>query len=233
LVTAAPDRPGSTTRARAPAVRAYRKGNETKQRILHAALREFGEHGYESAATRRIAAAAGLRVPALSYYFGGKEGLYCACAVLIVDRFVTHTSAPAAAASAALDRGAGPAEARAQLTSVMGALAHFLLTDTEGESWVAFVDRERRDPGPAFDILYTRLWAPGIDLTARLIAAMRPDAADDGLARMQALLLIGSLIAFHGGRHVSARLLGWQKIGDAERRLVLAALERQISALVG
>jgi AcrR family transcriptional regulator len=207
---------------------AYRKGGETRQRILLAALREFGEHGYEAASTRRIAAAAGLRVPALSYYFGSKQGLYCACAGLIVDRFVAHTSTAASVASGALARGAAPDEIRAELKSLLTALVDFLLSENEG-SWVAFVDRERRDPGPAFDILYSRLWEPGITLTAQLIAGIR--AQDTGAARMQALLLIASLIAFHGGRRVSAKLMGWGEIGPAERAAILAAIARQVEGI--
>ena len=64
----------------------YARGEETKLRIIHAALELFGAHGYERTSTRDIAARAGVNAPALQYYFAGKEGLYLACAQHMAER---------------------------------------------------------------------------------------------------------------------------------------------------
>lgn len=48
----------------------------TRERILVEALPLFAAHGYAGTSTRRIAAAAGVNVATLAYYFDGKEGLY-------------------------------------------------------------------------------------------------------------------------------------------------------------
>ena len=61
----------------------YRKGEETRQRILEAALQVFATTGYNGASTRQITESAGVTLPALRYYFGGKEGLYKACAAAL------------------------------------------------------------------------------------------------------------------------------------------------------
>ncbi|KUL27538.1 TetR/AcrR family transcriptional regulator [Actinoplanes awajinensis] len=53
-----------------------RDPERTRQRILEAAVAEFGEHGYAGARTRAIAERAGVNQQLVSYYFGGKEGLY-------------------------------------------------------------------------------------------------------------------------------------------------------------
>jgi TetR/AcrR family transcriptional regulator, regulator of cefoperazone and chloramphenicol sensitivity len=63
----------------------YARGDETRQRIIDAAVQLFGEHGFDKASTRDIAAAAGVNAPALQYYFENKEGLYKACAEYITD----------------------------------------------------------------------------------------------------------------------------------------------------
>ena len=65
-----------TTKVRAVASAGYRKGGETRQRILDAALNAFGEASFKAVTTRRIAQAAGVSLPTLQYYFGDKEGLY-------------------------------------------------------------------------------------------------------------------------------------------------------------
>lgn len=48
----------------------------TKQRILEVAAKLFADHGLEGTSVRDIAKAAGLNLSLVSYYFGGKEGLY-------------------------------------------------------------------------------------------------------------------------------------------------------------
>jgi AcrR family transcriptional regulator len=53
-----------------------RDPERTRERILEAALTEFGEHGFAGARTGAIAARAGVNQQLISYYFDGKEGLY-------------------------------------------------------------------------------------------------------------------------------------------------------------
>lgn len=49
---------------------------ETRERLLSEAERMFASRGYAGASVRRITESAGANVAAVSYYFGGKEGLY-------------------------------------------------------------------------------------------------------------------------------------------------------------
>jgi AcrR family transcriptional regulator len=53
-----------------------RDAERTRERILEAALIEFGEHGFAGARTGAIAARAGVNQQLISYYFDGKEGLF-------------------------------------------------------------------------------------------------------------------------------------------------------------
>jgi AcrR family transcriptional regulator len=67
--------PGRGRRAPDPAER-QRDAERTRQRILDAALAEFADKGYAGARVRAIAERAGVNAQLISYYFGGKEGLY-------------------------------------------------------------------------------------------------------------------------------------------------------------
>ncbi len=51
----------------------------TRQRIISAALQLFGQAGYAEATTRRIAKAAGINEVTLFRHFGSKKGLLMAC----------------------------------------------------------------------------------------------------------------------------------------------------------
>jgi AcrR family transcriptional regulator len=219
-----------TAKKRVAASVGYRKGEETRQRILDAALDAFGEASFKAVTTRQLAQAAGVSLPTLQYYFGDKEGLYRACAEAIVERYRRHTGAAAQAARAAGEDG-GAETTRAQLKALIRALAGFLVGSTEAARWAPFVSRELREPGPAFEILYENLWRPGVELIARLIARVLGRPPGDPAARIQALLLISSLLAFQSGRSVSLRTMRWPAIGPKELAMVLASLDAQIDAI--
>ncbi len=51
-------------------------GEESRERLLHAAVACFAENGYSKTSTRAIALQAGVNIAAISYYFGDKAGLY-------------------------------------------------------------------------------------------------------------------------------------------------------------
>jgi TetR/AcrR family transcriptional regulator, regulator of cefoperazone and chloramphenicol sensitivity len=223
--------PPKTSKTRAVANAGYPKGEETRQRILDAALKAFGEASFRAVTTRRIAQASSVSLPTLQYYFGGKEGLYRACAQAIVERYRRNTTGSAAQAAKALKEDCASEAARVHLKALIGALAGFLVGSKEAQRWAQFVAREMRDPGPAFEILYESLWRPGIELTARLIARIlgRPDS--DPAARIQALLLISSLLAFQSGRSISLRTMRWSTIGREEVAMVLSSLDAQIDAI--
>jgi TetR/AcrR family transcriptional regulator, regulator of cefoperazone and chloramphenicol sensitivity len=60
-----------------PLSRATRSdGVEARTQLLHTALRLFAAGGYANTSTREIAAAAGVNIAAISYYFGDKAALY-------------------------------------------------------------------------------------------------------------------------------------------------------------
>jgi AcrR family transcriptional regulator len=219
-----------TPKVRGAASGGYHKGEETRQRILHAALTTFGEASFLAVTTRRIAAAAGVSLPTLQYYFGSKEGLHRACAEAIVERYRQNTTIASEAAEA-LRKGCSAETARDYLKAVIGALAGFLVGSRETERWAHFVARELRDPGPAFEILYANLWRPGVDITARLIACILGSSESEPAARIQALLLISSLLVFQSGRSMSLRAMQWAAIGPEELAMVLSGLTTQIDAI--
>jgi TetR/AcrR family transcriptional regulator, regulator of cefoperazone and chloramphenicol sensitivity len=51
-------------------------GEQSRERLLHAALSLFAQQGYANTSTREIAESAGTNLAAIKYYFGDKAGLY-------------------------------------------------------------------------------------------------------------------------------------------------------------
>jgi AcrR family transcriptional regulator len=209
----------------------HEKGQATRERILDAALNAFGEAPFLAVTTRQIAKAAYVSLPTLQYYFGDKEGLYRACAEAIVERYRRQTQVAGAKAAEALNEGCSAVTARVQLKELIAALGRFLVGSREAGRWAQFLARELRDPGPAFEILYAGLWRPGVEVTARLIARILGITDSDPAARIRALLLISSLLAFQSGRSISLRTMHWSTIGPAELAIVLSGVEAQIDAI--
>ena len=66
-----------TARRRSPAAHERRRDAErTRQALLDAALTEFAAKGRTGARVSEIAGRAGVNKQLISYYFGGKDGLY-------------------------------------------------------------------------------------------------------------------------------------------------------------
>jgi AcrR family transcriptional regulator len=59
----------------------WRTGQQSRQRIVDAARERFMRDGYERTTVRAIAAAAGVDVAMVYYFFGSKEGLFSASAL--------------------------------------------------------------------------------------------------------------------------------------------------------
>jgi len=79
------------------------RADQTRDRILQAAIREFSEHGLAGARTGAIAAAAGVNKALLYYYFRDKEALYAAALEQVAGKV-------AGAALAVLDLDCSPGE---------------------------------------------------------------------------------------------------------------------------
>lgn len=56
----------------------WRSGAQSRQRILEAARALFGEHGYRGTTVRAVAAEAGVDPAMVFFFFGNKQGLFCA-----------------------------------------------------------------------------------------------------------------------------------------------------------
>lgn len=234
MTSAPPPRKATATprRAQRDARSGYAKGDETRRAILAAALAEFGEHGLAKATTRGIANAAGVTLPSLAYYFGNKQGIYLACATDIVDRYVRQMDTIPADGVASALAGADADACRNYLKQLLRRLTQ-LFAGPEALAWTTFVTRELREQGPAFDVLYERLWEPGVRLLARLIAGGRGSTRVSDADTIDALMLISSLVAFYTGRAVSMRTLDWHVIGERQLDELFAASDRLADGVTG
>lgn len=85
---------------------------ERRRQLLHAAIGQFGSHGYEGASLDAIARRSGVRKQTVLYYFPNKEALFQACVEELADAFKD-----------ALERGlTGPDEGWDRIEAVIDAI---------------------------------------------------------------------------------------------------------------
>lgn len=200
--------------SKAAATGGYAKSETTRAAIVGAALEAFGSHGFDATTTRQIAAVAGVALPSVTYHFGSKQGIYLACAQLIVTRHQQDLLPLLGDVEALLAMTSPAPEAcLAMVRQLLKAVLRSFLAPPEGPASVDFAVRALREQGPGLSLLLEQIWAPGVALVARLIAAGRgapPDLHD----RAAALGLISSLLAMPLGRDLSLGLLGIAALDD-------------------
>jgi TetR/AcrR family transcriptional regulator, regulator of cefoperazone and chloramphenicol sensitivity len=212
--------------------RGYARGEETRSRIVAAALRIFGEHGFDQASTRLIATAAAVKPPALQYYFGGKEGLHRACAQFIIDHAMGILSPALAQASRAIGtRSRG--EALTALYGLIDALA-VGLADSGAESWRRFIARGKADgAGPAMPMIRDRIGLPLIEVTTRLVGFALGQAQDVERNRLRALALLAPCNWIHANRDNTLALMGWSDIDPQRLELIRQVVREQAAGTLG
>lgn len=119
-----------------------RRRQHSCERLLTAAVAEFADKGFDGAATREIAAAAGLRQSLIPYHFGSKEGLWRAA----VDSVVVKIDA---AMAAAVD----PAAMGGSREEVGRLLTAWLQASAAHPEYLRIILREMGQPGPRLEWL--------------------------------------------------------------------------------
>lgn len=212
-VAASPGVAGPQPPRRRPADGGYARGEETRARIVQAAMKVFADEGFARASTRRIAAEAGVNPPALQYYFDSKEGLHRACADLIIAHCKTTLDPAREAAEAALAQGSQD-EALEAVCRFLDVQADLSVTSRETPVWSRFMSRAQLDcAGPAYVYVKATLSAPLHGLMARLVGRAVGRPPQDEKVKLRALILSSQIAGLHRDReHVLAEL-GWPDFG--------------------
>lgn len=171
---------------------------ETRDRILDAAARVFGQHGYAAGTTNRIAEAAGLSVGSLYQYFPNKDAIL----VELVRRHVREgTAAVEAAIEAALaaaipgDAEPGDADADADAVALLAAVVDAVIATHAGDPALHQVLFEESPRPPELLAELHQLEAAAVDRAATLLVAdPRVQVADPVLAARLVVTTVESLV---------------------------------------
>ncbi|KLD64924.1 CerR family C-terminal domain-containing protein [Dyella japonica] len=212
----------------------YARGDETRQRIIDAAVTLFGEHGYAGASTRDIAAAAGVNAPALQYYFENKEGVYRACAQFIADDIRGRFEPAMQQASGTLKGQSSTAVLIDAFLGIHEVVLDMVLTDSQASKRRLFMVREVAGDEPlvASQLLERRLKQPLNKLRLSLLARITGTTTRDPITRIRLLTLKGQILPFFHPPGACLDALGWKEIDAAKGALLKATVMEQTRTLL-
>ena len=223
-----------TKRPRRPSEGGYARGEETRQRIITAAVKLFGEHGFAGASTRDIATAAGVNAPALQYYFENKVGVYQACAEYITNELRDRFAPAMRQANEVLKRkGEMDALIDAFLT-IQGLTLDSVLLQPLASNRRLFVARELADEesSVASKLLHRQLKQPLNKVTLALLSRITGAGATDSLTRIRMLTLKGQIMPFYHPPGACLDVLGWKEIDATRGALIKATVLEQTRTLL-
>jgi TetR/AcrR family transcriptional regulator, regulator of cefoperazone and chloramphenicol sensitivity len=205
----------------------YTRGEETRSRIIAAAMRLFGEKGYEGASTRDIAAAAGVNAPALQYYFDNKEGVLRACIEYIADRAWETLSEVVIEAERLIAEGSDDEKLIEAYCDIQTRASEFKFKAADQDDWRLFMARQQAglDPDIGFEAVFRRISVRTFAVAAAIVGRLTGRPADDEEVRIRAVALSGQFQVFHVCRRMALRLLDWDEI-DAERQALVKKVVR-------
>ncbi|WP_175673833.1 CerR family C-terminal domain-containing protein [Burkholderia ambifaria] len=212
----------------------YARGDETRRRIIDAAIELFGEHGFAGASTRDIAAKAGVNAPALQYYFENKEGVYRACVEAIAEIGWSVLGPAVEHARAALDAEADVDALIDAFIVILRTLADRIFTVPKTLGQRMFFAREQvgQEPAGATDILMKRVRKPLNDVSAELVGRISGRPADDPVTQLRTMSLFGQLTVFHLVQRSALQLLDWDGFDGEGGALLMATIADQTRVLL-
>jgi AcrR family transcriptional regulator len=205
-----------------------------RERLLAAAIDVFGRRGFAGSTTRMIASAAGVNLQSITYYFGGKQGLYLAAADHIAELIGARIGPTGRRAQARFARRGQVSadEARELLADMLGAMAGILFSD-EWMPVARFIVREQMDPTEAFDRLYAGVMEPQLEIARRVVGTITGEDPRTTRVRLRTLSLVGSIVFFRIAQAAALRQLGWTRTGPRELAAVRELVRETAASVTG
>lgn len=201
----------------------------TRQAIISAALRLFGEYGYNAVSTRKIAELSEANIGSIAYHFGGKPGLMRACALYVIE--IAENSIGSAMLEPIPDE-MSPTEAREELVDLLLRLIQPLTPNYDEDEISAFIMRYISLPSEAFDLLFNGFIQPLHNHLRQLLArATGRDEKSEDIAILT-FTLLGQSHYFKICRHIVQRSLDWDAIGPDECAKLRNAVSFNVNAIV-
>jgi TetR/AcrR family transcriptional regulator, regulator of cefoperazone and chloramphenicol sensitivity len=156
---------------------------EIPRRLITVASQLFARHGYAATRVREIVRVADVDLSAVTYYFGGKEGLYAATLQELVGPPPAEPAPPVV----------GEVAEEALYRQVLGLLRRFA---SEGSPLGAILAHESMNPTESFDFLVRDVWRPELERLAAIVKRLAGEGVDDRAIARIAMSVMGQCLFY-------------------------------------
>lgn len=201
--------------------------SDPKARIARAAIGEFALRSLDGARIREIAKISGTNVAAISYHFGGKEGLYNAVVAGMSDYFDKIVS-PYYEEGAEICAAKNCAAARAlAIRFLIDAIRKFSTVKIV-PALCLIMSREAASPSEYFQRVYGSIYEKPVEFLARLFITASGGRTEHGEAVVFAQALWSNVRIYSSKSEAILRLHGWRDMGEPE----ISLLEKSLSKVL-
>ena len=201
--------------------------SDPKARIARAAIGEFALRSLDGARIREIAKISGTNVAAISYHFGGKEGLYNAVVAGMSDYF-DKIVGPYYEEGAEICAAENCAAARAlAIRFLIGAIRKFSTVKIV-PTLCLMMSREAASPSEYFQRVYGSIYEKPVEFLARLFITASGGRTEHGEAVVFAQALWSNVRIYSSKSEAILRLHGWRDMGEPE----ISLLEKSLSKVL-
>lgn len=187
--------------------------DDTRSRLLKAAVRVFAERGYEGATVREICRAAGVNIALVNYHFGDKLELY-----IEVIRFAIDAEAKMELVNRALDRNADPCDALREI--VTGGIERLLGERGQFGLHLRFLMNELAQPTAAASRVADECFRPFYDRIRSVVGRILNLPVDHQTTRLCTHSVMGQVAHYCQARPMLQRLWPEMKFNAEQRKLV-------------
>ena len=181
--------------------------NETKMRLIAAAMRQFGQHGYVATSLRTVVGDAGQNISSVKYHFGSKEGLFDACVRTAAQRLKAEGPGDALGSMTMSFDDLSPDRARTMIRTVVDAALRDALRPELADE-MRFLQREIVIAGRGSKIFYDEVLGEHVAFFSKLFEIA--EGLEDEDARLRALAVMMQTVLFLSAGSVIETGIGWR-----------------------
>ena len=204
------------------------KAADTREALIVAGLKLFGELGFDGTSTRAIANEAKVNAAMIAYYFGSKEGLRQACAEWIVSSI----EAVAGSVPVPPPDELTPEVAIAAMEQTLRAMVSFVIAGDGARPFVGFMMREVLQPSRTLDHIYDGVIRPVHKRMCVLWGAATGSDPESPRTRLAVFTMFGQMLYFRIGREIVVKRMGWDGIAVGEANQIGDVLVANLRAIV-
>ncbi|MDM4766463.1 CerR family C-terminal domain-containing protein [Pelomonas sp. SE-A7] len=206
------------------------RSEQTRHKLILAALEVIGVHGYEQATTRMLTAQAGVNLAAIPYHFASKEELYRAAAEFLAAEMKADQAGPLQRLCAEVASTDDSHELIEALVRYMLALSHITLAGELEPSWIQFFLRSQADPQDAVGQVFRTALQPSRAQVRAVIARIVGSDAESLAVRSLAFSLFHQAFYLRVAEPVLLQHLARTELTAEVQQQLLLTLEQALRA---